>query len=183
MRDDRQPVAVGLPGVAEAPMIKLFGSRVLLMAWALTVLTGCASLSTNMEPPRVSLSNVRVLGVTLLEQQYVLTMRIQNPNDRALHISGLSFELDINGEKFANGVSNQKVTIPGYGQGTLDVTGTSTLAGLLRQLSELEHMQELKYELKGKVKIADIPVPIPFEYEGVVPLSRQKGAPAKAYSI
>jgi len=164
-------------------MIKLSGTRVLLMTWVLTVLTGCASLSTNMEPPQVTLSNVRVLGVTLLEQQYVLTMRIQNPNDRPLHISGLSFELDINGEKFANGVSNQKVTIPGYGQGTLDVTGTSTLAGLLRQLSELERMQELKYGLKGKVKIADIPVPLHFEYEGVVPLSRQKGAPAKGYSI
>ena len=164
-------------------MIKLSGTRVLLMTWVLTVLTGCASLSKNMEPPQVTLSNVRVLGVTLLEQQYVLTMRIQNPNDRPLHISGLSFELDINGENFANGVSNQKVTIPGYGQGTLDVTGTSTLAGLLRQLSELERMQELKYGLTGKVKIADIPVPLPFEYEGVVPLSRQKGAPAKGYSI
>ena len=164
-------------------MIKLSGTRVLLMGWVLTVLTGCASLSTKMEPPQISLSNVRVLGVTLLEQQYVLTMRIQNPNDRPLHISGLSFELDINDEKFANGVSNQKVTIPGYGQGTLDVTGTSTLAGLLRQLAELERMQELKYGLKGKVKIADIPVPVPFEYEGVVPLSEQKGPPTRSYSI
>ena len=183
MRYNQQAVATGRSGLIGALTVRRFASHVLLMAWALTAFPGCTSLSTKMEPPQISLSNVRVVGVTLLEQQYVLTMRIQNPNDQALHISGLSFELDINGEKFANGVSNQKVTIPGYGQGTLDVTGTSTLAGLLRQLAELERMEELKYNLRGKVKIADIPVPIPFEYEGVVPLSRQKRAPGKSYSI
>ena len=183
MGGDQQPCAVGRPRLVSTLTTKFPWSCALLMAWVLTVLTACASLTTDREPPQISLSNVRVLGVTLLEQQYVLTMRIQNPNEHPLHISGLSFELDINGEKFANGVSNKKVTIPGYGQGTLDVTGTSTLAGLLRQLSELERMQELKYELKGKVKIADIPVPVPFKYEGVVPLSGQKRAPAKSYSI
>ncbi len=59
-----------------------------------------------------------------------------NPNDVEIPLTGLNFEVEVNGQPFARGVSNKPVTVPRLGEEILEVTAVSTLANVLRQITE-----------------------------------------------
>ena len=83
----------------------------------LLVFSACTSF--NMEKPRVFVEDIQPIGGGLLSQRFLIVLRLQNPNDRDLHVSGLDFNLDLNDTRFASGVSNQRVTIPRLGSETV----------------------------------------------------------------
>ena len=75
------------------------------------LLSGCASLFWMGEKPRVDIVNITPKEMRLLEQTFLMELRIQNPTDTDLDVNGLSFDLEINGQPFARGVSNQSLKI------------------------------------------------------------------------
>ncbi len=133
---------------------------------ALVSVVGCASLTHLKNPPRVRLTDIRITEITLLEQQYELGLRIQNPNEKALAIKGLSFEIELNEQELLSGVSNQRVSVPGYGETVVTVKASSTLAGLIRQITGLQQSKSLEYRLRGKLSADNFGAPIPFDYSG-----------------
>jgi LEA14-like dessication related protein len=139
----------------------------LALVWIL-LLAGCASLRGYREPPRVALVSIRPLGMTLLEQRYALQLRILNPNDVALPLDGMDYRIEINGKEFAYGVSRQSVTLPAHGEALLDVTVTSTLLDLLRQLQDADRSARpsLTYRISGRFDLAHGPHRVPFAYSG-----------------
>jgi len=92
----------------------------------LVVLTGCAALDKT-APPQITLSDIRMLEGGLFEQRFQVDLRIRNPNDFDLPIDGLTFALELNGSDFADGVSDQRVTVPRLGEAVVPVTASTTL--------------------------------------------------------
>ena len=136
----------------------------MLVLW----LAGCAILGGYRESPRVSLVSIQPLDMTLLEQRYALQLRILNPNDVALPVSGLNYSIEINRREFAYGVSRQSVTIPAHGEAVLDVEVISNLLNLLRQMQGLEQAgrQVIEYRLSGRLSLDRSAVRLPFDYSG-----------------
>src|SRR5687768_9843028 len=93
----------------------------LTLCW-LAVLSGCAGLPGGMQPLNVTLADVRPLQMGLLEQEYAMRIRVQNPNQREIPLQGVSFAVELNGKTFAKGVSRQTGTVPAFGDVLLDVT-------------------------------------------------------------
>jgi LEA14-like dessication related protein len=56
-----------------------------------------------------------------LEMRFNVKLRIQNPNDAPIEYNGVSLELDLNGQSFASGVSDQSGTVPRFGETVIDV--------------------------------------------------------------
>ena len=90
----------------------------LLKIIALTLALGACSLMA----PKFNRPNVTVIGIqmrsgNLLQQNFAVKLNIQNPNDRALPVSGLHIELNVGGERIASGVSDDEgsVTAPSPG--------------------------------------------------------------------
>jgi len=125
------------------------------------------------QAPYVSLSDLQVREIGLFEQRYRLKLRIQNPNSFALPISGMNYQLHINGKKFAGGVSRQPVTIPAFGEALADVDVISDVGSLLQQFSGLTsgHVQKVSYRLSGSISLAHSVLKLPFEYKGEVDLN------------
>lgn len=121
----------------------------LLLALA-AALCGCAAMT--MKSPEVTLSNVTIEEFGLLEQRLGLKLRVMNPNDSDLAIEGVSFEVDVNGQSFAKGVSNKAVTVPRLGEALLDLSAVSTLGSLLRQLGDLAKggRESVEYRVHGR---------------------------------
>ena len=72
----------------------------------------------------------------LLEQTFTMELRIQNPSDADLDINGMAFELEINGQPFAKGVSNQSVKVERLSTKVVQVEAYTGFISILRQLSE-----------------------------------------------
>lgn len=114
------------------------------------MLAGCASLT--MKSPEVSLSSVEIQEFGLLEQRLGLKLRVINPNNKDLPIDGVSFEVEVNGQQFAKGVSNKPVTVPRLGEAVLDLSAVTTLNSVLKQLGELarDGRDTVEYRVHGQ---------------------------------
>ena len=66
----------------------MLGGRCGTLLCGLALLAGCAGMPGQMEPLNVTLSDVRPLQVGLLEQEYAMKLRVQNPNNREIALQG-----------------------------------------------------------------------------------------------
>ena len=141
-------------------------------------IAGCAGVGKQLEPPRVSLANIRVEEVSGLETAFEIQMRVFNANDVDLKVKGIKAELDINGQPFATGVSNAPVEIPSYGTELVTVTVYSSVIKMFKSVYGLKGSEELKYRLNGKISVSAgnnmMPTSLPFESEGQVSLKPPK---------
>jgi LEA14-like dessication related protein len=146
-----------------------------LVVW----LMACATVPS-IESPRVSVVALQPVEVTPLEQTYRIRVRLQNPNDHDLDVTGLSYKLEVNRAPLLEGVSGAAFTVPRYSEAVVDVSGVSTFFGFIRQIQALEQQAkpEVIYKLTGKISIRNRVGTLPFEYEGTLtlPAARQSGS-------
>ena len=147
--------------------------------FAYLTFSGCAGVGKQLEPPRVSLANIRVEEVSGLETAFEIQMRVFNTNDVDLKIKGIKAELEINGQPFATGVSNSPVEIPSYGTELVTLTVYSSVIKMFKSVYGIKGSEELKYRLNGKISVSAgsnmMPTSLPFESEGQVSLKPPKG--------
>jgi LEA14-like dessication related protein len=144
---------------------------------AVFMLAGCAAMTRRLEAPRISLANIRVQEVRGLETVFEIQLRVFNTNEVDLNVSGIEAALEVNGQAFATGVSNNAVKIPSFGTELVTITVYSSVIHMVRSVVGLGEAEELKYRLQGKVKASGnhtLPVILPFESEGQVTLKPVK---------
>jgi LEA14-like dessication related protein len=155
--------------------------KIVVVILALFVLlSGCAGVGQQLDPPRISLANLRVEEVSGLETAFQIQLRVFNANDLDLNVKGIKAELEINGQPFATGVSNTPVEIPSYGTELVTVTVYSSVIKMFRSVYGLKDSEELKYRLTGKLRVSGsnmLPTTLPFESEGQVTLNPSKDQP------
>lgn len=136
-------------------------------------LAGCAGLRPIETPPRVSLVDLRPGVITVFEQRYSVRLRVLNPNDIPLEVRGMDYAIDINDQKFADGVSAEQFTVPPYGERVVEVTVTSSLLRLIEQFRQLDQRENLRldYRISGRMSIAGSPTRHSFVHEDTLDLS------------
>ena len=147
---------------------------------AVLMIVGCAGVGKQLEPPRISLANIRVQEVSGLETSFEIQMRVFNANEIDLDVRGISADLDINGQPFATGVSNTPVRIPSYGTELVTVTVYSSVINIFKSAYGLKDSEAIKYRLNGKVRVSGknmMATSLPFESEGQVTFKPQKSQP------
>jgi len=143
------------------------------------LLTACVSGPPKMEPLSVTLSDIQPGEMGLLEQEYLIKIRVQNPNNVEIPVSGLSYRIELNGKSFAKGVSKQDVTIPPFGEVVLDATAVGGLSGILSQVAQFQKgvPDKVSYRLSGK--LASTNWSYPFDSVDNIELPGLTGAGAK----
>jgi len=144
--------------------LKIYG----LLSIILFGLLACSALTKRPEAPIVSLADIKFSKMGFLEQSFILTLRLKNPNNYSLPLRGLSYGLKLNGQDFAEGASASKVTIAPYGEETIDVDVATNFFSIFKQLKGLAGEEPLKYSLSGKVGLVNKAFKLPFSREGEV---------------
>ena len=113
-----------------------------LFAWLL-LLSGCASLTTKLDPPRVTLDNFRSLPSDGGGPRFEIKLRVQNPNEQSLDIAGISYTIELLGKEVMSGVSNDIPLIEGYTEEVVTLeAGLQLEAGLFGLAFSTEDMRE-----------------------------------------
>lgn len=144
--------------------------RFFILALALWI-GGCATVD-DAKPPSIQLSNIRLGSGGLLNQELLIEIRIGNPNDFELPLTGLTFQLDVNGRPFADGLSNATVTVPRLGFATVPVTGNTNIVSIFRQLMFLGKSDRITYRLHGDAYVGRLGInqSVPYERTGELSL-------------
>ncbi|MBT9493109.1 MAG: LEA type 2 family protein [Paucibacter sp.] len=117
------------------------------------VLPGCATLSAG-DALKVTVAGVEPLAGEGLELRFLVRLRVQNPNDRAVEFDGVALDLALTGKALASGVSDQKGVVPRFGEILLDVPLTLSAFAAVRQaiaLSGAADKGEMPYVVSGKL--------------------------------
>ena len=140
--------------------------RALAGLLTLLIVPGCASWMMKGEPPEVLVTNVTPLEASAFEQRLQVDLRIRNPNDFDLAVTGIDFRLDLNGNRLARGLGNKELVVPRLSDAVTSVeTSTSTLQ-VVRQLLSFSGDQSLTYHLTGVVHTKE--GRLPFDNSGVL---------------
>ncbi len=138
-------------------------------------LTGCTALRPQIEAPRLSLVSVGMVSADIFSQQFRIRLHVQNPNDRDIPVRGIDYELFLQGDSFAEGVTNEAFVIPALGEREFDMNvRTNFVSSIGRLLSRMNGRDgnKVDYAITGKVAV-DLPFirTIPFRDSGTVDLS------------
>jgi LEA14-like dessication related protein len=139
-------------------------------------LAACSAFAPKLEAPTLKLLRVSMTSADIFSQQFVVRMHVQNPNDRDIPVKGLDYELFLEGDSFAEGVSNKPFVIPALGETEFDLPiQTNFVSSLGRLVSRLQGRKQVQYTLEGKV-LTDIGMfnKIPFRESGSVDLATLK---------
>ena len=132
----------------------------------LATTAGCASWFLKGEPPEVLVVNVTPLEATALEQRLQVDLRIRNPNDFDLFVTGIDFTLNLNGQRLARGLSNKDFTVPRLGDTVVSVQTSASTFDVVRQLLNFSRNQDLSYDITGLFHLKD--GRLPFDNSGIL---------------
>jgi len=136
--------------------IYMFIHRSLLLALlAVTAFlsSGCASL-LGREPVDVVVVGIEPLPGEGLEFRMLVKLRLQNPNETALEFNGISVQINVQGNRFATGVSDASGSVPRFGETLVKVPMSVSAFRMARQAMDAIHNEyqgKLAYELHGKL--------------------------------
>ncbi len=138
-----------------------------------TICSGCSALVPKIETPRLMLVSAAMTSGDVFSQTFRLRMHVENPNDRELPIRGIDYQLFLEGDSFAEGVSDKPFVVPALGETEFDLmVRTNFVSSIGRLLSRLGGKDEVQYVIEGKV-LTDIGLvkKVPFRESGTVNLT------------
>lgn len=149
-------------------------ARILMLA-CLVLLGGCAGLS-DLQAPRLAVVNVGMVSADIFNQQFRIRLHVQNPNSRELPVKGIEYELFLQGDSFAEGLSSEPFVVPALGEAEFDTTvQTNFMSSIGRLLSKTNSGSKVQYAFVGKVHLSKgLLRTLPFSESGTVDLALMK---------
>ena len=120
---------------------------------AMLALDGCAGFF-NRDAMRVTVAGIEPLEGQGLEMRFAVKLRVQNPNDAPIDFDGVALDLDLNGRAFASGVSDQRGTVPRFGETVVSVPVTVSAFSVARQAFGFANggtVSKVSYAVRGKL--------------------------------
>jgi LEA14-like dessication related protein len=147
-------------------------TRLLFITWALC-LAACSLVTPKFERPTLSVIGIEMVNGNLMQQNFRVKFNIQNPNERAVPVSGLHASLSVGGEHIAAGQNDHAFVVPAKGDIDFDMMITANMALALLKLANRmdQHADSIDYDVSGSASI-DLPFlrDLPFHQTGSFPL-------------
>lgn len=114
-----------------------FITRRIFMSFAVVILAGCSILGSH-EKPHVNITSFNLAPQTSgAAPQFDIGIQIINPNSRALPLRGISYSLEIEGQRILSGANPNLPQIPAYGTANFMIQASPDLLGSARLIADL----------------------------------------------
>jgi LEA14-like dessication related protein len=124
----------------------------LLVATLVLLLSGCAGLGLR-DPLAVYVVGMEPLPGQGMEGRFLVKLRVQNPNEQPIEYDGIALSLDVRGSRLATGVSDERGTVPRFGEAVIAVPVSVPATALLRQALGFAagDRSRVDYRLRGRL--------------------------------
>jgi len=119
----------------------------------------------------VTVEKVQVLRIANAKAELSLRLRLSSPNDFALQVEAISFEVTLDGRPAAGGQSTHIDTLPPHGEGSIDVAGRVDVSAVATALMSLGSQRPVDYAMSGSATLAGGTV-LPFSRKGQIPAAQ-----------
>ena len=144
----------------------------------LVMLASCASLGPKLVAPELSLLGIQIMSADMFAQQFKVRVKVENPNDLAVAVRGLEYEIFLMGDSFAEGTSESSFVLPAKGEAEFDmIVKTNFVSSLGRLVSRTGggKLENVPYQVTGKLMLEKgVMRTIPFSHAGTVDFTKAK---------
>jgi len=116
-------------------------------------LSACAAMQPR-DPVQVTVAGLESLPAEGLEVRMLVKLRVQNPNDVPIEYNGVFVKLDVLDQSFATGVSDERGSVPRFGESVISVPITVSVLRIAAQGVGLlggGSRDKVTYSLEGKL--------------------------------
>ena len=141
--------------------------------WSMLLLVALPLSACSVFPvhhPKVQLLGIQPESVGLVSQTFLLSLKVSNPNDRALHARAGEARLYVQDRQVAYGLLDKPVDVPAYGSATVSIPVTGNFLPLLGDLGSVSAGAGLPYTVKGYLVTGMLDMRIPFTVTGALHL-------------
>ena len=120
----------------------------------LAMISACAGLMPEFDPPQVSVESVESLKGDEGMPRFLIKLRIANPNKQPLDIVGISYSVRVLDKELLSGVTNQVPVIEPYTDELIELKSSLKLIQIVRLIAGLtgsQRLEELDYRLSAKI--------------------------------
>ncbi|WP_163338883.1 LEA type 2 family protein [Desulfopila sp. IMCC35008] len=168
-------------------MKRIMPATIFGILFAVFMLSGCAGVLSNYESPQVTLADLRVQEIKPLETSFLIQLRVANPNDSSLEITGLSCDLELDNTHFASGLQGERRSVAPYSSALVPVEVHASMLNMVSsvlQWLQAAHQQgggkeAITYGLTGHVRISNGTVSHKLPFESTGELNLQQLHPAR----
>lgn len=132
------------------------------------VLTGCAGLVPGTEPPAVSVTSFALAPETAGNTpRFNIGIHVVNPNRNPIRLRGMSYTVEIEGNRILNGANPDLPTVPGYDSADFVIQASPDLLGGVRLLTDLfaRRRDTLGYTFRARIDAGSL-LPLTIEESG-----------------
>jgi LEA14-like dessication related protein len=153
------------------------GCKLFAVLSAALVLSSCTGMSTKFQAPRLTVVAASLTSTDVFSQQFRVRLRVENPNAQDLPIKSINYTLLLEGDSFAEGVSEAPFVVPASGEKEFDLNmQTNYVSSIGRLLSRLTgtNRKTIAYTFTGYVTVdATFSPTLKFTESGAVDLARK----------
>tara|TARA_R110002050_G_scaffold269917_2_gene412645 strand:+ start:193116 stop:193547 length:432 start_codon:yes stop_codon:yes gene_type:complete len=143
----------------------------------MTLLVACAGLTPNYEKPQVNVTSFTLAPDSSgLSPRFNIGLQVINPNRSALPLVGMSYSVEVEGNRILNGAEPNLPRIEGYSSADIIIQASPDLFGSARFLNQLLSGQrdELNYLFKARLDVGTLMPYINIEEKGQFGLTNGK---------
>jgi LEA14-like dessication related protein len=143
--------------------------------FAMLLVAACTSVAPRIEPPEVTLENVRVKRIVDNRAEISVELKLFNPNSMTLPVKAVDYEVTLDGRPAANGHTVRVDTLPPRGEGKVELAGRVDVGAIATSMMALGSQLPVAYALRGTVTVEGW-APISFSRSGKIPVTRLDSA-------
>lgn len=127
--------------------------RFTLLNLLFIMLVGCAGMPSDFEEPALTVTSVALRNSNGIAPEFDIMLHITNPNRTPLSLVGMSYSLQLAGNKVVTGVANKLPVIEAYGEADVPIRAAVSVMGGIRLLSELmtRNPEQIDYQFEAKL--------------------------------
>jgi len=150
--------------------MKPFASLLLI---PLALLSACASVQRDFDPPSVTVSSFRAVPGDSGGLGFEVDLRVVNPNRQTIKLQGVAYTISLEGREVVAGVGKDLPEIAGYSEGTLTLTAAISMFESLKLLGGLmdqPNKTTLTYTVETKLDLGALQRPVRVTDSGLINL-------------
>jgi LEA14-like dessication related protein len=144
----------------------------------LAALASCSTMGPDLVAPQLSLLGIQIMSADMFAQQFTVRVKVENPNDLEVAVSGLEYEIFLMGDSFAEGAADSSFVLPAKGEAEFDmIVKTNFVSSLGRLVSRTGggKLENVPYQVTGKLMLEKgVMRTIPFSHAGTVDFTKAK---------
>lgn len=157
----------------------LFDRRRVLIALGGLALGACSRIRGGaFEAPTVTLDSFRLLPGEGISPRFLIGLRVLNPNPVAIDLRGISYDVEIEGQRLLSGVAGNLAKVPPYAESQIELQAGLNLLGSVRLLNDLltdASRERLAYTFRARLDVAGLTQRLSLEESGELTLFGAEG--------